>query len=69
MPKYLYLIVNLDNGEVTGTNETDLVQAAITDESFVVVKSLDGVYYSGDWVEHPVEEFELESEGDEGEGG
>ena len=55
MSKFVFYIINREDGMVTGTNDFDVCEALIEDENYILIHQA-GTYFCGDREGHEVED-------------
>jgi hypothetical protein len=65
--KFQWYVINLDDGEVVGTNDVDDIREHLKDDNFVVLTAQHGKYFCGSTDEKDVQPLPTKDEG-EGDG-
>ena len=68
MARFVFYCVNLDTGEVDGTNEVEALESLVDSDSYIIIHKDSGTYFYGSRQELDIlpltEELEEEEDGD-----
>lgn len=64
--KFVFYIVELETGEVNGTNDADVVEEFVENDDYVIIHS-EGSFFCGDRTEYEVQNIEDDGEEEEDE--
>lgn len=67
MPSHVWTVVNLETGQVTGTNDIARIEELIEDDNFLCIHARGGAYFQGSREQQDIETIPYPDESDEDE--